>query len=59
MRGLTVTPIGKKFIKLKKTNERFEMKFPHYSIHNIIVGETYIWFNGSLKVIDMDNGDYA
>ncbi len=54
-----VPQIGQKFITLKKTNERFEVKFPDTSINNIIIGDTYIWFVKKLQVIDLDNGDYA
>lgn len=48
--SLCFYPIGKTLLTLKKTNEIFEITKPYASIHNMVVGTSYIWTNGDSYV---------
>lgn len=39
-------PEGKTIVTLKKTNEKFSIRKPYTSVHNMVIGETYLWNNG-------------
>lgn len=50
--------LGKTTIKLKKTNEIFEvMQSPRTSVHNYIIGKMYLWLSGETVIVNKTTGD--
>lgn len=55
LKGFSIKPIGKKIVFLKKTKETYELQLPPYSIHNIVIGSTYVWYNGKITANNITN----
>ena len=57
LNGVTATPLAKSYLFLKKTNENFEISLPPAKYKNMVIGKTYIWFYGLLKIVNNKTGD--
>ncbi len=59
MSGLFVDQLGDTFITLKSTGERFKVTRPRVSVHNIIMGELFVWTEGQAVCENLDTGHKA
>lgn len=57
MSGFVVTPKGPFTLKLRRTNETFSFTKPQTSVHNLIMGTTYIWHYGDSTLVNQTTGD--
>lgn len=57
--SLQFQPLGSTFLILKSTNETFEIKKPYTSVHNLMMGETYLWTNGKGSCKNLNTGHFA
>jgi hypothetical protein len=46
-------------LTLKSTNERFIIQRPFSTVHNVFVGEMFIWNEGKTICKNIDTGDYC
>lgn len=59
LNGITATPRERSYVFLKRTKERFEIILPSVKCKNLVVGKSYIWFFGLLKIVNLNTGDFA
>ena len=57
MSGFVVTPKGPFTIKLLKTKETFTFSRQKTSLHNIIIGNMYLWHYGDSEVVNQTTKD--
>ena len=57
LKGASLRPTGLKYVHLKRTKETFKVESPSSALHNIIIGEKYIWNIDKMTVINQTNGD--
>lgn len=54
-----VDQLGDTIITLKRTGERFEVSRPRLSVHNLIMGELFVWTEGKASCRNVSNGYQA
>jgi hypothetical protein len=55
--SVTAETLGETFITLKRNNEKFKIIRPISKVHNLIVGDTYIYFEGKTECININSGE--
>ena len=56
--GFEFIILGNLEITLKKTNETFKVtKDAHFSLHNYIIGNPYLWINGEFELVNTKTND--
>jgi hypothetical protein len=59
MNGLAIRSTGKSTVYLKKTKEKYLVKFPDNELKNILKGTMYIYHVGNLVVTEENTGIQA
>lgn len=54
--GFQVSPVGPVVIELRKTGERFTFTRPKSTLHNLIIGQMYIWHSGESAIVERGSG---
>lgn len=57
--GLQALPKGPTLFTLKKTNEQFSLNWPIISVHNLILGELFVWAEGLATCENLTTGHTA
>lgn len=57
--SVTAETLGDTIITLKKTKEKFKVIRPISKVHNLIVGETYVYFEGKTECYNINTGERA
>lgn len=57
--GFVVTPNGPTKVTLKNTKETFVLKRQKTSVHNLMIGKTYVWHYGDCFVTNEKTKEYA
>lgn len=56
MSGVTAIPKGPTLITLKRTKEQFSLNRPIVTVHNLIMGELFVWAEGLASCENLTTG---
>ena len=51
--SITAQPLGDTIVTLKRTQEKFKVIRPISKVHNLIMGETYVYFEGNAECVNL------
>lgn len=49
--------IGDTIVTLKRKNEKYKIIRPISKVHNLIVGDTYVYFEGKTQCVNINSGE--
>ena len=54
MTGLSIKPIGDKILYLKKSKEHYKIEYPESALHNIVMGNMYVYHQNQYIVKNLE-----